>query len=135
MNYWLGIPVVVCTTIVGTTVFATLQQGDNQVHPKVKIAAGVISVISAVLASLQTFLSFGERAEKHRVVGSGYGGILKEIEELQSLPVHLRGDVKQNVDTLREQMNALAKESPEVPIRIHRRAQALTMKARKSLAN
>jgi hypothetical protein len=62
-NILLGVPVVVLTTFIGTSVFATLQ---DDIDTSLKIFVGVISVTAAVLASLQTFLRFGERAEKHR---------------------------------------------------------------------
>jgi hypothetical protein len=46
-NVYLGIPVVVLSAIVGTGVFATLTE---EVNTGIKIAAGTISVIAAVLA-------------------------------------------------------------------------------------
>ena len=65
LNYSLGIPVVVLSTTVGTTVFATLQK---QVRLSVQVTVGAVSVLAAVLAGLQTFLRFSERAERHRSV-------------------------------------------------------------------
>jgi hypothetical protein len=51
LNMALGIPVVVLTTLVGTSVFATLQE---VVNTRMRIFAGVAIVLAAVLASLQT---------------------------------------------------------------------------------
>src|SRR5437773_11864879 len=64
INNWLGIPVIVCTAIVGSIVFATLSDafGDSL---WIKIALGFLSLTAAVLASLQTFPKYSERAEKH----------------------------------------------------------------------
>ena len=58
LNYWLGIPVMVLTTIVGTSVFASLQEKPE---PWLLILIGFASVLAAVLASLQTFLGFAAR--------------------------------------------------------------------------
>jgi hypothetical protein len=66
LNYLLGVPVVVLTTFVGTSVFATLQE---DVNTSLRILVGAVSVFAAVLASLQTFLRYPERAEKHRIAG------------------------------------------------------------------
>ena len=76
-NIRFGVPVVALTTLVGTTVFATLQKPD--VNLGLRIAVGMISVLAAVLASLQTFLRFGERAEKHRVAAERWASIRREI--------------------------------------------------------
>jgi hypothetical protein len=60
-KYWLGIPAVVLSTLVGTSVFATIQ---TQPQLWLQIAVGLASVAAALLASLQTFLGYSERAEK-----------------------------------------------------------------------
>ena len=59
-NIRFGVPVVALTTVVGTSVFATLSR--NHVNTGLQVAVGMLSVLAAVLASLQTFLRFGERA-------------------------------------------------------------------------
>jgi hypothetical protein len=58
----LGVPVVAGTSIVGTSIFATLTEEPWIVW---KIATGVISIAAAVLAALQTFFGFAEQAEKN----------------------------------------------------------------------
>src|SRR5512144_2238777 len=78
-KYWLGIPAVVLSTIVGTSVFATLQK---QPEPWLQISVGLASVVAAVLASLQTFLGYSERAEKHRVAVAKFGALGRELEAL-----------------------------------------------------
>ena len=113
----LGIPVVVLTTFVGTSVFATLQ---DEVDTSLKIFVGVVSVTAAVLASLQTFLRFGERAEKHRVAGESWASLRREIDEMLALhPTYLaaRGDPKSYLDDLRKRMNEIGSVSPALPNR------------------
>jgi hypothetical protein len=113
-NVLLGVPVVMFTTFVGTSVFATIQ---NQGSVAFNITVGMVSVAAAVLASLQTFLRFSERAEKHRVAASRYGAIRREIAEMIALhPTYpeSRGDPKKYLDSLRERMDKLSTASPEM---------------------
>jgi FAD/FMN-containing dehydrogenase len=114
LNIRFGIPVVVLTTFVGTSVFATLQ---SDVHVSLRIGLGLISVLAAVLASLQTFLRFGERAEKHRSSAELWAALRREIDEMLALhPTYLasRGDPKQYLDDLRRRMDEIAQQSPEL---------------------
>jgi hypothetical protein len=110
-NLRLGVPVVVLSTIIGTSVFATLK---NQVDFRIRIAVGMISVLMAVLASLQTFLRYAERAEKHRSAANLYSSLRREMEELRALPLSDREPPKAPLDRLRETMDRLGKESPEI---------------------
>jgi hypothetical protein len=69
LHYWVGIPLVLLTAIVGRCVFATPQQKRQASD---RVAIGMLSVSATVLATLQTFLSYNERAEKHRMAGARY---------------------------------------------------------------
>jgi len=121
LHYTFGAPVVICSSIVGTAAFTQLHQ---QANDKIRVMAGLLSVVSVVLSSLQTFLGFGERAEKHRALGAGYERVRKEIEELQNLPVHDRGRVKDRLDMLRQNIDHLGDGSPSVPKFVHHHANA-----------
>ncbi len=112
-NVALGIPIVILTTFAGTSIFATL--GETGIVG-FKIIVGLVSVLAAVLASLQTFLRFSERAEKHRVAATRWAAIRREIDEMVSLhPVYpeSRGDPKRYLDNLRDRIDKLTTESPE----------------------
>jgi hypothetical protein len=114
-NYLLGIPVVVLTTLVGTSVFASIAE---DVNTRWRIVVGVTSVIAAVLASLQTFLSYADRAEQHRIAGDNWSAIRREINERLALhPSYLatHGDPTPYLDDLRKRMDEVSKESPEMP--------------------
>jgi hypothetical protein len=119
-NVFLGIPVVVLSAIVGTGVFATLQ---DDVDPSIRIAAGSVSVIAAVLASVQTFLRFGERSERHRVAAERWSSIRREIEKMRALPADV-GDPKQLLDDIKARMDEAADKSPAMPDRRWKRALA-----------
>lgn len=113
-NIWFGVPVVALATFVGTSVFATLQK---DVRTSLRILVGTISVIAAVLASLQTFLRFQERAEKHRAAAELWAAIRREIDEMLALhPEYLaeRSDPKAYIDDLRRRMDEVSAQSPEI---------------------
>jgi len=77
-NLFLGIPVVVATTIVGTSAFAAINNPST--NNGWKIAAGILSIFAAVLAAVQTFLGFGDRSERHRIAATRYASIRRSIE-------------------------------------------------------
>ena len=113
-NIWFGIPVVVLATLVGTSVFATLQK---DVRTSLRILVGVVSVLAAVLASLQTFLRFQERAERHRASAEDWSQIRRETKQMLALhPEYLaeRADPKTYLDGLRDRFDRVSGKSPAI---------------------
>jgi hypothetical protein len=111
-NVGFGIPVIVLTTVVGTSIFATLQ--DKGGTP-LKVATGVVSLLAAILASVQRFLRLGERAEGHRVAGNRWSSIKRDIEKTRSLyPTYpdVRGDPTHYLHNLQTRMDEVAGQSP-----------------------
>ena len=110
LHYLLGIAVVILSTIVGSSAFADKDGGFSL--PTVMI--GVIGSLAAILAGLQTFLKLGESAALHGVAADWYASIRREIEELQALPRHLRGNVRATLDALRQNMNKAGQNAPHL---------------------
>jgi hypothetical protein len=106
---------------VGTTVFATLQK---QVNLWVQLAVGAVSVLAAVLAALQTFLRYSERAEKHRATAAAYAAVRHRLEETTNIPVAVRGPLKKFLDEIEGQMGSLAQSAPNVPESVWKEVQA-----------
>jgi hypothetical protein len=77
------------------------------------------SLLAAVLAALQTFLKFGEIAEKHRAAGARYGAVRRELEHRSAL--QHAGDKAEWLDQVRTRIDSLAEDSPEVSSRMWRR--------------
>jgi hypothetical protein len=77
MNTWLGVPVAVTTTAVGTTIFSTFSDNPDV---KLRIGTGLLSLLAAVLASLQTFFKFSEHQQKHLQAGAQYGALRRRLE-------------------------------------------------------
>lgn len=76
-NFWFGVPVIIITAVVSASVFGTMQE---QATGYWKYIAMAVSLISVVATSLQTFLNFPERAERHRAIASEYGAIRRRLE-------------------------------------------------------
>ena len=116
LHYWLGIPAVIVSAVVGTTVFATLQSNP---HVAIQILVGLGSVLAAVLTSLQTFLRYSERAEKHRVAGVRYGALMRELEQALILCPH-ESELKAFLNDVRIRWDRLNEETPTMPQKIWR---------------
>jgi len=112
LNYLVGVPVVIVTTITGTAILAN--QDTAIAKANVPEAVGVISVVAAVLVSLQTFLRLGEKSAFNAVAGSAYSMIRREIEQVIALPPHLRGAPKEAIETIRKDMNQAGDNSPPI---------------------
>ena len=111
-NYCLGIPTVILSAIVATSVFAAL---GKTVELHIQITVGLVSVLAAVLAALQTFLKLDELASKHRSIAAEYGSVKRRLD--QEVAKLRTGDevVQQTVDSIRERMDTLSREGPVVP--------------------
>ncbi len=114
----LGIPTVVLSLFVGTSVFAALRSKPS---PYWQIFVGFCSVLAAVLAGLQTFFGDAERSERHRMAGAKYGALGRELEILitSASPVE-----QKTIDRIREKIDSLAMESPINGKAIYERAAA-----------
>ena len=116
---WLGLPVMLITAVVGTSVFASIS--SVAVTTEQKIAVGLLSVLAAVLSSLQTFFKFSERSEKHRTAAARFSAIRRKLEMLY---VEEGGaQEKSYLNTIRDELDQLAEDSPNVPVHIYQRVQ------------
>jgi hypothetical protein len=116
-RYWLGVPTIILSAVVGTSVFASL---NAQVESWPKILLGLISIISAVLASLQTFYNFASHAESHRVAGVKYKTIIRELEQILARPLEQLPDKADYLNDLRKRLDDLEVEAPVVPEGLYR---------------
>jgi hypothetical protein len=121
-NILLGLPAVILTAIAGTTVFASLASSPE---PWLKILIGIMSLAAAVLAALQTFLKYSERAERHKAAAQSYGMLRREYEEMlveaakSGSPPPPDGFLK----SFRERWDAVDKQSPNLPQGIYDQAE------------
>lgn len=109
----LGVPSVALSAAAGTALFASLQKETASVD--LRLALGLVSVLAGVLAALQTFLGFGERADRHRAAGSAYGSVRREIEQVRALPPRAAESVEAMLNRVRGRLDAIAEKAPDVP--------------------
>ena len=117
----LGIPVVILTTLVGTSAFASISKAHGNsitflgIDPDaVLVIVGTISVLAAVLSSLQTFLRYATRAEGHRIAALRYETLRRDMATTLALPRAARGQPDRALDNVRGRMDRYAKESPTI---------------------
>jgi hypothetical protein len=107
LNYFVGVPAVILSSIVGTALFNGLEKGSPQT-----LLVGSVSIAAAVLAALQTFLRFAERALQHATAGDWYSAIRRDVEQLLHLSPADRGSPKECLDEVRKEMNRAGQNSP-----------------------
>jgi hypothetical protein len=119
-NLYLGVPTTLLATVTGTSIFATLT-----ISPQVwaKILVGLLSLTAAVLASQQTFLRYGERAQVHKNAGQKFGALRREIEETYVCHSNTDEALPQEFFTsIRTRWDQVSEESPPLPQKIHDQA-------------
>jgi len=114
-HLWLGLPAIVLSTIVGTTVFTTISKGADVWQ---QMAAGLMSVTVAVLIALQTFLKYSELSEKHRSAGAKFANLKHRIELLSAMPPSGQDELKQQLTVIEENWSKVREASPTIPTRI-----------------
>jgi hypothetical protein len=110
-NRGLGVSVIAITSVIGTTAF--LSMIATGVSTLVRIFVGLISALASVMASLQTFLRYAERAEEHRAAGARYGAIRRRLEAIYARASEARAAY--DFVEIREELDRLAQEVPNVP--------------------
>ena len=110
-------PTVALSAVVGTAVFATLQQ---QSCFWLQLGVGAMSVLAAILTALQSTLRYQELAEKHRSAGAKYNALGRELELMRTYPEISA----EKIEDLRIRIDSLAFESPHIPQSVHEHMQA-----------
>jgi transcriptional regulator with GAF, ATPase, and Fis domain len=115
MHSMLGVPIVAISTVVGSTVFATLSKDPSTGW---KIATGLLSLAAAVMAAIQTFFRHSELAEKHRSSAASYASLRRNFDVFQLRLAGEAADREQHLDALKtiiENLDQLERESPDIP--------------------
>jgi hypothetical protein len=118
LNLWLGGIVVVLTTVVGTRLFASIGGGSSRLPLVVRAFIASISVLAAVLAAIQTFLRFAERAEKHGLAADWFAAVRRDIELVAATPELERGRPDVALSAVRKEVNRATQIAPEIGERL-----------------
>jgi hypothetical protein len=113
-QYALGIPALIVSTVVGTSLFSSLA---TQQVPALWV--GLLSIAAAVLTAVQTFLDFGGRSDKHRLAAVKYKSSIRAIEQL-TMQLSRGGTVSDDeLSDLRSQLDHLEEAAPVVMPKIY----------------
>lgn len=123
-NTYFGVPVTVVATIIGTSIFATINESPQQGW---RIAAGLLSLAVAVLSSLQTFFGYSELSERHKVAATRYSAIRRQLEHFElkyaGAAEDKRRDALSELEEILQRLVELAEESPTIPDYLYYRAE------------
>jgi hypothetical protein len=112
-HLFFGVPAIVLSTIVGTAIFSSREASADKEF--LKIFFGLLSMLSASITALQTFLNLADRASKHKAAGAKYGAIRRDLELLKQVPPTSEEDVRARLESIKIQMDELASNAPGVP--------------------
>jgi hypothetical protein len=118
-HLYFGISAIVLSTIVGTAVFSTWESAA--IDGWLRVLLGLLSMISAAVAALQTFLNLLDRAAKHKAAGANYGAIRRELELLKTIPPETEDKIKEALEAIKSRMDELTASVPGIPSRFKQR--------------
>ncbi|EDP71692.1 hypothetical protein FBALC1_04372 [Flavobacteriales bacterium ALC-1] len=113
----LGIPSILIIAILGS--FASF--GDITMNIEegsifwTQLIFIILTITSAILVGLQTFLNFSQRAEKHRDDAGEYGTIRREIEQIAVTEYNSEKELNEKLNELRGKLDILSKTTREIP--------------------
>ena len=113
-RYWLGVPTLSVSTVVGTSVFSAL---STQEAPALWVA--ILSVLAAVLTALQTFLNFPALADRHRGAAVKYKAVIREIEQHTTDMNTQEKLAEELISAIRVKLDTLEDEAPVVTSKIY----------------
>ncbi len=116
-NYALGIPLVILTTFIASDIFVKM---SNVVEKTDIFSKGMnalawivipVSILLPILAGLQTFLRFPERAMQHKEAAIKFGLLKNEIEKTLNFQPQAN-ELIEKVNGIHSEYNRILLESP-----------------------
>ncbi len=123
-HLFIGVPATLLAAIVSTGVLSTfrnctdcddLKSAKCEADQWIRLAMGLLAVLSTALAGLQTFLNYQEAAEQHKNAASDFENLHRVLETLLQVPGSVRGDPVSTLHNLRDQYTALVRGAPQLP--------------------
>lgn len=116
LHYWLGIPTVIITAAISSSLFYLLENNATQYQ---KFILASISAIAAVLVSVQTFLEPSKLAEKNVDCGRGLYGLRMKLEHfVAKLDSVQNEEAEEFLKQTSSEMEKVSAGVPEIPTRI-----------------
>jgi hypothetical protein len=114
----LGYPTVIFSALAGTAFVSSL---NNSRLWLAQALAVLLSLAVTVLASLQTFLRYAERAEKHKTAATEFGKLRRELEEILAFVPDGGILAEDEMKSIRIKWGELSTHAPAIPNKIYTR--------------
>jgi len=113
LNNYIAIPTIVLSTIAGTASIGSQALFNDPAASSVGI--GILSLTVSVLNTLSSHFGWSSRKESHRMTSSSYSKIHRFIMIELSLPRSERMEAQDMLKVVRDQLDRLHENSPQVP--------------------
>jgi hypothetical protein len=111
-----GIVATACSAASGSALFSTIATNPAQPTSRIlTVIAAFLSVATAVLAAMQTFLKYPELAALHKTAARKYGQLRRRFELQLASPPADKETMQKFTAELEEEWNSLDDESPNIP--------------------
>jgi len=119
MNNYITIPTIVLSTIAGTASIGSQSLFSDPAASSIGI--GALSLTVSVLNTLASHFGWAARKEAHRMTSSSYSKIHRFIMIELSLPRTERMEAQDMLKVVRDQLDRLHENSPQIPDQIIRK--------------
>ena len=82
-------------------------------------------MLGAILAALQTYLRYSERAEKHRIAAAKFAALHKEVDQLLVIPLGDEKTLSDSMSSIRTRWDEISEGSPTIPESIWKKHKAI----------
>jgi len=118
-HYFIGVPSIILSTVVGTAVFSSLVKYSESVNITfLTIGVGLLSITSAVLTALQTFLNYKDLAERHKISGAKFADLKHKVEIIATFTSRDDSELKEKLEAIENEWVKIREESPNFPTKI-----------------
>jgi hypothetical protein len=134
-HFVIGVPSIVLSTIVGTSIFASLAELSDSINLVcLTILIGLLSVASTVLTSLQTFLDYKGLAERHKLSGARFADLKHKLEIVAVFPHKSDDELKLELLKIEEEWEKIREESPNFQSKLwHKIERKMTLEEDKKM--
>ena len=115
-HHALGLSIVIFATLAASL---SMTQAFGYITFPLSVIVSILCILCAGLATIQTFLNYWERAEKHRAAAMQYSALGRELELMQ---IKITDELEPNESLILErlsemmvQLNELSQNSPSIP--------------------
>ena len=114
IHFIFGVPIIILATFATTTIFITIFNNNILLN----LMAGIISIISTILASLMTFFNYSQRSENHNKIARRYSILQRDIENIITFE-NIDGNVeKKLIQDLKNKIDKIDSVSLIIPNKI-----------------